>query len=155
MLARQLAHLGIVNIGATGTFVIRKRVRRAELREEFARRLPFNAEIVICEGRDILDLISGDVFSSHPDRPDIVRFVSILARRPRAAPSPPITLPATGKWSVKVLAREGRFVLGLYRRHMKAIGYLGALDRIFGAPATTRNWNTVAAIGRALESGER
>ena len=34
---------------------------------------------------------------------------------------------------------------------MKAIGYLGTLDRIFGVPATTRNWNTITAIAKTLE----
>jgi hypothetical protein len=42
-------------------------------------------------------------------------------------------------------------VIGEYRRQMKAIGHLGALDRIFGSAATTRNWNTITAIGRALD----
>jgi hypothetical protein len=59
-------------------------------------------------------------------------------------------LPPRGPWLLKVLARDGRFVLGLYRRHMKVIGYLGALDRIFGVPVTTRNWKTMAAIATRL-----
>jgi uncharacterized protein (DUF1697 family) len=54
---------------------------------------------------------------------------------------------------LRVLGRDGRFVIGEYRRQMKAIGYLGALDRVFGAPATTRNWNTFAAIGKVLARG--
>jgi hypothetical protein len=33
---------------------------------------------------------------------------------------------------------------------MKVIGYLGMFDRIFGVRATTRNWNTIIAIARAL-----
>jgi uncharacterized protein (DUF1697 family) len=53
---------------------------------------------------------------------------------------------------VKVLARDRQFVFGVYRRRMKAITCLGSLDRLFGAAATTRNWNTIAAIGRVLES---
>lgn len=150
-LAAQLKHLEAVNIGAAGTFVIRQPVRQAQLRGEFARRLPFQAEIVICQGRDIVRLLSSDVFSHHPPRPDIVRFVSVLSRRPRAAPSTPIRFPATGKWLLKVLARENRFVFGLYRRHMKTIGYLSTLDRVFGVPATTRNWKTVTAIARVLK----
>jgi uncharacterized protein (DUF1697 family) len=32
---------------------------------------------------------------------------------------------------------------------MKAIGYLGALEKVFGVPATTRNWNTMMAIAKA------
>lgn len=59
-------------------------------------------------------------------------------------------LPASGKWLLRVLANDGRFVVGLYRRDMKAIDHLGTLDRLFGVPVTTRNWNTVSAIARAL-----
>jgi uncharacterized protein (DUF1697 family) len=33
---------------------------------------------------------------------------------------------------------------------MKVIGYLGALDRMFGVPATTRNWNTMTAVAKLL-----
>ena len=62
-----------------------------------------------------------------------------------------MTFPATGRWLLKVLARDGRLVVGVYRRHMKAIGYLGTLDRVFGVPVTTRNWNTMTAIGKVLE----
>jgi uncharacterized protein (DUF1697 family) len=35
---------------------------------------------------------------------------------------------------------------------MKAISYLGHLEKIFGVPATTRNWNTMLAIARVLEA---
>jgi uncharacterized protein (DUF1697 family) len=50
------------------------------------------------------------------------------------------------------IGAAGTFVIGLYRRHMKVIGYLGALDRLFGVPLTTRNWNTLAAVAAVLES---
>ena len=46
--------------------------------------------------------------------------------------------PSSGKWLLKILARDNRFVFGVYRRHMKVISYLGTLDRLFGVPATTR-----------------
>jgi hypothetical protein len=35
---------------------------------------------------------------------------------------------------------------------MKVIGFLGALDRIYDVPVTTRNWNTIAAIARVLRN---
>jgi hypothetical protein len=35
---------------------------------------------------------------------------------------------------------------------MKVIGFLGALDRLYGVPATTRNWNTIAAITKVLRN---
>ncbi len=149
----QLKHLDAVNIGAAGTFVIRQPVHRAQLRAEFARRLPFSAEVLIYQGRDIVELLSHDVFSNHQARPDIVRFVSFLSQSPRSMPSMPMSFPSTGKWLVKILAREKRFVFGLYRRHMKVINYLGTLDRVFGVPVTTRNWNTISAIAKVLEYG--
>ena len=152
--ATELKHLDAVNIGAAGTFVIRRRVTRAQLRADLTRRLPFDAVIVICEGREITGLLSRDHFANQPVGPDVVRFVSVLSQRPRSAhpaPSLPRTFPSTGKWLLKILARENRFVFGLYRRHMKVIGYLGQIDRLFGVPATTRNWNTMTAIARVLD----
>lgn len=153
MLAEQLRHLDAVSIGAAGTFVIRKPVSHTQLRVEIEQRLPFGAEIMICQGRDIARLRSRDFFARHPVRPDIVQFASILARRPRSAPRLPMQLPSSGRWVVRVLARDGRFVVGLYRRQMKAIGYLGRLDRVFGTPVATRHWKTIAAIADALGRG--
>lgn len=154
-LAEQLKHLDAVNIGAAGTFVIRRPGTRAQLRAELARRLPFDAEIMICEGREIVRLMSRDHFAGQPTRPHIVRFVSVLSQRPRSTPSMPMSFPSSGKWLLKILARDGRFVFGLYRRHMKVISYLGSFDRIFGVPATTRNWNTMTMVSRVLGEGRR
>jgi len=152
-LAERLKRLDAVNIGAAGTFVIRRPVTRTQLRAELARRLPFDAEIVICQGREIVRLMSQNHFADQPVRPDIVRFVSVLSKRPRSTPSTPMSFPPSGKWLLKILARDSRFVFGVYRRHMKVIGYLGRFDRLFGVPVTTRNWNTMTAIARVLGKG--
>ena len=149
-LTEDLKHLDAVNIGAAGTFVIRQRVTQAQLRGELARRLPFDAEMVICQGREIVGLMSRDHFADQPVQSDIVRFVSVLSKRPRSAPSMPINFPSSGKWLLKILTRDNRFVFGVYRRDMKVISYLGALDRLFGVPVTTRNWNTITAIAKVL-----
>ena len=153
-LCEQLKHLDAVNIGAAGTFVIRKRITKSRLREELVRRLPFDSEIVVCQGREILEMIAMNPFAGQRARPDVVRFVSALSGRARATPRLPMQLPARGTWLLKVLARDDRFVYGMYRRHMKVIGYLGALDRLFGVPVTTRNWNTITAIATVLLQGE-
>ena len=55
-LADQLKHLDTINIGAAGTFVIRRPVTPAQLRAQLARRLPFDTEIMICQGREIVRL---------------------------------------------------------------------------------------------------
>ena len=154
-LAQDLKHLDVVNIGAAGTFVIRRPVTRAQLRAELARRLPFETEVVICEGREIVTLMSRNHFADEPTGPDIVRFVSVLARSPRSRPPVPINFPPEGKWLLKILANEDRFIVGVYRRHMRAIGYIGSFDRLFGVPATTRNWNTVTTIAKVLGHGGR
>ena len=151
-LAQQLRHLDAVNIGAAGTFVIRKRVGRKLLHAEVERRLPFAADIVICEGAEIVRLLSRRFVTPTSTNAGVVRFVSVLPRAPRASPRLPVKFPGRGRWLVHVLAREGRFVVGMYRRDMKVIGYLGALDRLFGVPLTTRNWNTLTAIAEVLKS---
>jgi uncharacterized protein (DUF1697 family) len=150
ILAKQLKHLDAVNIGAAGTFVIRQPVTRSRLRAELAGRLPFDPQIIICEGRDILSLMVQNPFAHDPVRSDIVRFMSVLSRRPRSEPSLPLSFPSSDRWLLRILARKERFVFGLYRRHVKTISYLGTVDRLFGVPITTRNWNTITAIAKAL-----
>ena len=149
-LAKQLQHLDAVNIGAAGTFVIRRPITQAQLRAELTRRLPFDTEIMICQGREIVRLMSQNHFADQPLRGDIVRFVSILSKRPRVTPSTPMRFPSSGTWLLKILATDNRFVVGVYRRQMKVISYLGTFDRLFGVPVTTRNWNTITAIAKVL-----
>lgn len=153
VLAGQLRHLDAVNIGAAGTFVIRKPITQSRLRAEVAQRLPFDAEIVIFKGRELSELLAHDYFAGEPARSDIVRFVSVLSGRPRLKPSLPMSFPTEGKWMMKVLAREGRFAVGMYRRRMEAVRQFGMLDKLFGVPVTTRNWNTIVAIARVLGDG--
>ncbi len=151
-LADALKHLGAVNIGAAGTLVLRRPMTQAQARAEVARKLPFAAEIVVCQGREIAGLISKNPFAGQAVPKGVVCFVSVLCGRPRLAPSTPIRFPSRGQWLMKILTRRNRLVVGMYRRHMKAIGFLGALDRLYGVPVTTRNWNTIAAIARALRN---
>jgi uncharacterized protein (DUF1697 family) len=146
--------LDVVDVGAAGTFVVRNRISQAKLRVELLRRLPFETEVVICNGDDVLDLASGNPFAHQPSGPELVHFVSILSKRGQPLASTPMNLPSIGKWSLKILATKDRFVLGLYRREMKTLRYLGQLDKIFGAPATTRSWTTITAIARILHNAE-
>lgn len=149
--ATALSRLGAINIGAAGTFVVGKPVGRRELRAEIQKCLPFTAEIVICDGADILSLASRKPFAGRPVRAAVVQFVSVLARRRPRMVQLPLDLPPTGRWCVRVLAHEPRFVIGLHRREMKAIKYLGQLEQLVGVPMTTRSWSTIQAIARILE----
>jgi len=152
ILARGLSDCDVVNVGAAGTFVVRKPGSRAKFRAELLHKLPFEAEVVLCDGRDLIRLEMENPFETEPSRPDIVRFVSILSRPGRGPADIPFTLPPGRRWFVRVIASKKRFVLGVYRRHMKTIGYLGQIDKLFGVPATTRNWNTILAVVRILKS---
>ena len=151
ILARELSAYDVVNVGATGTFVVRKPgSRREEFLAELRGRLPFEAKIVMCNGGDVIRLEAENPFQGEPSRPDWTRFVSILSKAGRVPASLPAAIPPDGEWFVRVIASRQRFVFGVYRRHMKTIGYLGQIDRLFGAPATTRNWNTMLAVARIL-----
>ena len=90
-------------------------------------------------------------FTAEASTPDVVRFVSILSKPGGVRAALPVAFPAEGEWLVRVMAAEGQFVFGMYHRHMKTIGYLGQIDKLFGEPATTRNWNTITTIVRTLK----
>jgi uncharacterized protein (DUF1697 family) len=156
VLAERLSKYDVVNIGATGTFVVRKPGSLAKFRAALQRELPFDAQASICDGRELIRLATVDPFEGKASRSDIVRFVSILPRQSRVMNRFPIHLPPSGAWFVRVIGANKQFVFGEYRRHMKTIGYLGLIDEIFGVPATTRNWNTLRAIvGILLKGSER
>jgi uncharacterized protein (DUF1697 family) len=152
-LAHDLRRFDVVNVGAAGTFVVRRPPSRTELRAALLRTLPISTEIVFCNGSDLLRLESTHPFGSRPAAPGVVRFVSFLASGRRARPTLPIVLPTEKNWLVRVIASTDRLVFGEYRRHMRTISCLGQIDKIFGVPATTRNWNTVHSILRVLQAG--
>ena len=151
ILAKKLSDYGVVNVGAAGTFVVRKPSPKATFRAALLRKLSFEAEVMLCDGRDLIRLENENPFAAEPSRPDIVRFVSVLSRAGSSRATLPITFPPDGDWLVRVIASENRFVFGVYRRHMKTIGYLGRIDKLFGVPATTRIWNTILAVVRIFK----
>jgi uncharacterized protein (DUF1697 family) len=155
VLARELGDYDVVNVGAAGTFVVRKPGSRAKFCAALLPKLPFDAKVVLCNGGDLLRLETDNPFGTEPSRPDIVRFVSILSKAGGFRGPLPVTFPADGEWLVRVIASKGQFVFGVYRRHMRTITYLGQIDKLYGVPATTRNWNTMMAIVRILRDDRR
>jgi uncharacterized protein (DUF1697 family) len=151
VIARQLSKFEVINIGAAGTFVVRKHRSRTKFRAALLQKLPFKMEVVLCDARDLMRLERLSPFGDEPCAPDVVRFVSILSKRSAARLSLPVALPSEREWFVRVMGSEGRSVFGMYRRHMKTIGYLGQIDKLYGAAATTRNWNTILAVLRILK----
>jgi uncharacterized protein (DUF1697 family) len=151
VLAESLSAFDVANVGAAGTFVVRKPGARARFLSALRAKLPFEAEVMICDGRAIARLETDHPFGNTPPALDVTRFVSVFSGRTKARAPIPLSLPEDGEWLVRLIAADGQFVFGEYRRHMKTIGYLGRLDKLFGAAATTRNWNTIQSIIRVLE----
>jgi uncharacterized protein (DUF1697 family) len=149
-LAKQLSKFDIVNIGAVGTFVVRKKVADSTLRSAIAKKLPFKCEIMICPAKAVVDLARKNLFARQPSGADITRFISVLHERPRKLPTIPLSLPSEKDWLLRIVAIPNRFVVGIYRRQMKAIGYLGKIEKILGVPATTRSWNTFEKLINVL-----
>src|SRR5271170_889517 len=130
VLAKELAIYDAVNVGAAGTFVVRKPGLRAKFLAELRRKLPFEAAIAFCDGRDLIRLETDNPFGTEPPPADVVQFVSILAEAGRRGVSLPIALPEDGEWMVRIIGSQNRLVYGMYRRHMKTIGFLGKIDRL-------------------------
>ncbi len=150
-LAKRLKRFGTINIGAAGTFIIPKSVGRMQLRMAIRRLMPFNVDIIICKGRDILELVSQDPFADQrSSKRDIVQFISVQEKRQQLLCAPPFTVPATGRWCVRVLAHYKRFVIGMHRREMRAIRHLGQLEKLVGGTITTRSWTTILTLARLL-----
>jgi uncharacterized protein (DUF1697 family) len=151
LLAKELSRFDVVNIGAAGTFVVRKPGTQAKFRAALRSKLPFETDIAICPGREIIQLETENPFGNEKSSPGVVRFVTVMPKSGGDGPSIPFSLPPTGQWLVRIIGAQGRYVFGEYRRHMKTIGYLSQLDKEFKGKGTTRNWNTMMAIVRILK----
>ncbi len=155
MLARDLAAYDVVNVGAAGTLVVRKPVSRTKFLAELRRKLPFEATVSFCDARDLIRLEMENPFEAEPFDQNVVRFVSILSKASRGKASLPIAFPPGENWFVRIIGSRKRLVFGVYRRHMRTIGYLGEIDGFFGAPATTRSWSTMLSVLRILKDSSK
>jgi uncharacterized protein (DUF1697 family) len=152
LLARELDHLGVSNLGAAGTFVVRGTLGEAAVRAEFLRKLPFTCEVMVCQGRDLLKLHAADPFPDLPEGSDLRRFVSILAKRPKTPPPLPWSYPAGDQWQVKLVGISGRFALCHWRRlGGRFLEPNGIIEKQLGVTATTRNWNTILRVCSMLQ----
>ncbi len=152
MFARELGAYDVVNVGAAGTFVVRKPGTRTKFLAELRRKLPFKAELAFCDDRDLFRLEMENPFGPEPPRQDVVQFVSILSKTSRHKLPLPIALPKSGEPFVQIMGSKDRLLFGVYRRHMRTIGYLGQIDRLFGVSATTRSWGTILSVLRILKA---
>ena len=148
-LAKDLAEFDVVNIGAAGTLVVRHQVSESKLRASILRRLPFKPELMICPARDVMALARGNWFADASTGKSMGRFVSVLAKAPRTTPGLPIEVPPGPKWEVRLVAVSGSFIISIRRLGQTYSNVI--VEKHFGQPATTRNWNTVEKIWEVLQ----
>src|SRR2546429_5734159 len=135
ILARSLSAYGVVNVGAAGTFVVRKPGSKAKFRAALLRKLPFEAEVVLCDGRDLIRLEIENPFGAELVRRDIVRFVSILSKAGGLRTALPVTFPPDGEWLARVIPPRKPFFFGVYPRHIKTLTYLWRVHKPIRVPA--------------------
>ena len=150
-LAKDLAALDIVNVGAAGTFVVRASLSQGALLAEMRMRLAFDADIVIVKGRELIEFAGSAPFGRRPPAASEQRFLSVMLARPRVVPPLPSMYPANDRWQVKVVAVSGKFAASVWRRQPGTPIYPNAaLEKQFGV-STTRNWNTVETVLQILQ----
>ena len=98
MLARNLSDYDVVNVGAAGTFVVRKPGSRVRFRRALLQKLPFKAEVVLCDGHDLMRLEKENPFGSEAPPSDVVRFVSILSKAGSVQMPLPVAFPTANGW---------------------------------------------------------
>jgi uncharacterized protein (DUF1697 family) len=152
-LARDLAHLDVVNVGAAGTFAVRGKASAATVRRENLERLPFEPTLVVLPAREVLDLVYRSPFAGARLSRDRRGWVAVLHRRPRGPVELPVVRPATRAWSVRLDHVEGRFALGLWQRRPGGFVFPNqVVEAALGVPATTRWWETVEKVAALVEA---
>jgi uncharacterized protein (DUF1697 family) len=150
-LAKEMADLDVVNIGAAGTFVVKKPVTAAAFRAALAGRLSFETDIMICSASEILALAEDDPFSDPPSGRDLRKLVTVLAKKPKTLPKLPIRRPEGKEWQVDFFGIAGRFAFTFWRRGSGALIYPNAVaEKVLRIPGTTRSWSVIEAACRFL-----
>jgi uncharacterized protein (DUF1697 family) len=147
--------LGAVNLGAAGTFVLHAGSSAGAVRKATLEALEFDAEVIVCPGENVVALARRADKSPPPYGPDLKTMVTVLAAKPKSPPRLPVEVPeGAASWQVRVTAVDGPFVTSLWRRREGRFIYPNeVVERLFGVPATTRGWTTIASIRKALEEG--
>ena len=153
MLVQDLKALEVASIGAAGTFVVRAPAGATEVRARFLKRLPFEAHVMVCAARDLLDLVRADPFAKLAGNARDGLFISVLEKRPRRLPTLPLYAPAERDWQVQLLAVHGRFVVSVMRKIGRTLLYPNeVVEKHLGVPATTRGWPTILKVHAALQA---
>jgi len=138
--------LDLVNIGAAGTFVARGAVTVAGIRRD----IPFPLDVVIRPAAEVLRLVD----AGPPKATGAQVYVSVLVAKPKLSPRLPLDVPERA-WTYRIVERRGPFVLWLRRVDARPGLDMSAVEKAFGARATTRGWPTFERIAKAVRALER
>jgi hypothetical protein len=137
--------LDLVNIGAAGTFVARGTVTVADIK----RAIPVPLDVVIRPAGEVLRLVD----AGPPKTAGTQVYVSVLVAKPKLSPRLPLDVPERA-WTYRIVERRGPFVLWLRRVDARPGLDMSAVEKAFGARATTRGWPTFERIAKAVRSLE-
>jgi uncharacterized protein (DUF1697 family) len=150
-LAERLGPLRVTSLGAAGTFIVRADADAARIRKQFAAQLDFEAQLMICTGRDLAKLVAADPFADGALPKADGQYITIVEKRPRALPRLPLWAPEGRDWQVGLVSIQGCFVASLTRRTGARLLYPNELvEKQLGVAATTRGWPTILKIQQAL-----
>jgi uncharacterized protein (DUF1697 family) len=146
-LARALDHLGVINVGAAGTFVVRKKASAAKIRREILSRLPFEPVVAVVPAGEVVALVHGKPFAGEKLSKDRRGWVAIFDGRPQHRSELPIFVPARRGWSVRFDRVQGCFALGLWQRRPGGFVFPNqVVEKALGVPATSRWWETLERV---------
>jgi uncharacterized protein (DUF1697 family) len=152
-LASALSHLEVVNVGAAGTFVVRRKASAARIRREIVSRLPFETAVAVVAAREVVALVHSEPFAGVKLSKDRRGWVAVLDGRPRHRPELPVCAPARRAWSVRFDRVQGCFALGLWQRRPGGFVFPNqVVEKALGVPATSRWWETLERVA-ALAQG--
>jgi uncharacterized protein (DUF1697 family) len=109
-------------------------------------------EMMVRDSDEVRALVAREPFAGYAKSGRIKFYVAFFAREPARLPAPlPIV---SAKEALDAIAVEGREAFIVSR--LKPSGFFGFpnnfIEDALGVTATTRNWSTVTAIGRLMES---
>ncbi len=153
-LAKQLAALDVVNIGAVGTLVVRKKIAAVALSAAIWKHTPFKPELLIVDAKLIAPIIQAEPTNlPSADGLEIERLVSIVAKPIKPTPKLPIDHPATGPWQVRLTRVAGPLIVSHFRRNIARLAYPNeVIEKSLGVSSTMRNWNTMLKILTVLQA---
>jgi hypothetical protein len=150
-LAKKLPELGLLSLGAAGTFAVRNGRTAEEVRRAVAAALPFEAETIVLPGAEVIALVQADPVGAGPFDAGVRRFATVAAGPIRPQRPLPYVVPPPPDWEVQVLALRGPFALGIRRRLGPKLIYPNdVVEKGFGVTATTRWWETWESLAKAL-----